>query len=285
MIRVIKIGRRTRDRGFTLVELLTVIAVLAILATMLLPVLAKAREQARRTVCISNMHQIGLAMILYLDENMDTFPAANSVNNLAREDWLHWDTGKYGGGSLEGRVIQRSPIARYLGKFDTNLFRCPSDQLLRKLDRWSDPVSNIQPAVSKPLPEAEKNWVWQAFRFSYALSSGNLVPGQSRGMASWIRKGDAPSYFRSSAIRNPSEKIMFVEKRTIDEPKENPGDLSWGNKSSAWHWPPNQFPFDWLTERHTKKGNLVFADGHIQTVKPAYSNDKRHYDPLDSTSN
>jgi prepilin-type N-terminal cleavage/methylation domain-containing protein/prepilin-type processing-associated H-X9-DG protein len=72
-----------RNKGFTLIELLVVIAIIAILAAILFPVFAKVREKARQTACLSNIRQLGLALIQYVNDNDQQTPscAPNGASN------------------------------------------------------------------------------------------------------------------------------------------------------------------------------------------------------------
>ena len=82
-------------RGFTLIELLVVIAIIAILAALLLPVLSRAKERARRTADVSNLHQWGVACTMYAGDFKDYLPVgirAGAAGNPAADDFI-WFNG------------------------------------------------------------------------------------------------------------------------------------------------------------------------------------------------
>ncbi|MGR3303552.1 MAG: type II secretion system protein [Candidatus Scalindua sp.] len=94
------------NKGFTLIELLVVIAIIGILAGILLPVLSRARESARKTQCMSNIKQIGMGLIMYANENNESFPSSTAGSNTAMASLnLLYDT--------------------YIS--DNKVFNCPSD--------------------------------------------------------------------------------------------------------------------------------------------------------------
>src|SRR5436309_13422117 len=76
--------------GFTLIELLVVIGILAILAGLLLPALARAKDQAKRAKCIANQKQLGLAAIMYTDDNNGYFFYVGSGANASIPNDGQW---------------------------------------------------------------------------------------------------------------------------------------------------------------------------------------------------
>jgi len=110
---------RRITRGFTLVELLVVIGIIALLIAILMPSLSRARTQSQRVACMSNLRQLGAAFVMYTNANRGAFPRP-AVNALF-EDWIYWHS---------GRNLDESRLVPYLSggnKFNPEFFRCPAD--------------------------------------------------------------------------------------------------------------------------------------------------------------
>jgi prepilin-type N-terminal cleavage/methylation domain-containing protein len=115
------------EAGFTLIELLVVIAIIAILAALLLPALARAKEQARRTQCTNNNHQIGMAWMMYAEDNQSSYPITSGWGDFGGQKGTPTPTTlwlvPYFGINIP---YNQRPLNKYVSTIES--WHCPSDK-------------------------------------------------------------------------------------------------------------------------------------------------------------
>ena len=119
--------QRSGCRGFTLVELLVVIGIIAVLVAILLPALNRAREESRRSMCLSNIRQIGMALQMYVSENQGYYPTHSNWGNCfgQKGSTTIYDVAGYTGFATDSGTIGDRPLDHYLQTAD--VCRCPDD--------------------------------------------------------------------------------------------------------------------------------------------------------------
>lgn len=245
--------RRRNKTGFTVLELLVVITIIGILAGLLLPVLASARNKAAQTRCINNLKQIGTAIMLYVDENSGTFPGPACQCSYHPLDWIYWRTN-----TALYPPFEKSLIVRAMGSANRSLFRCP-------LDRTDgDRIAAVDGDANGP------------YLFSYSLTGYGMNNGTNIGMSSFFEGpagSETPYLFKQYGIHNPSLKIMLAEKPGSNNAGDNPAG---GDPINDGRWQLGSEP---LTKRHGGGAVVMFADGHVQTVKWKFGEDEANSKP------
>jgi prepilin-type N-terminal cleavage/methylation domain-containing protein len=226
--------RRTggRQGGFTLLELLIIIAIICVLAGMLLPALNRARGLAQRTTCLNNLRQLGMAWMAYNDENegrlVESFPGKTQINPYA---WVL--------GNMQNASEARNPTLITRGKLFPHsitaaIYHCPADPGVQI-------GSEIVPTV--------RSYSMNAFMGSRARFVGynSVIPPTATAYV--------PFYEKESDMEQPSSLWVLLEE---DERTISDGSFAFDPEGKQLL---GRFP---ATSRHNSGFSINFGDGHTE---------------------
>ncbi|EIQ01398.1 type II secretory pathway, pseudopilin PulG [Opitutaceae bacterium TAV1] len=232
---------RGQQRAFTLIELLTVIAIIGILAGIIIPTVSKVRTTAQSAVCKSNLRQIGTAFMLYAEDNRGLYPAPRQPD--APED----PNQNPGGGPWQLELAPYTSPKLAVGR--VNMYR------LKEHDPKGNPA--YCPSYFRFFGNVAAVQATNLNALGYGMNFSLNVNGRDINFS-----GRNKMRFPATGIVNPSRNILVGDSSDYHLDAKTTG---WVPTAAASK--PDGYDSG-APERHSGSANYLFADGHIETLKP-----------------